>query len=185
MVVVDCTPPEVEVEVVVDADGDVVVVVPLAAGRVVLVVLVLVDVDDDEVVDVDVVVVGDAGGAGEGVKTPLSVVPLPALPKMSASGFPEINSMAVMKSRARTKTMPMVPAMAPQENRSGAPGCRGRGRAGGSVVARRRSVAGASATAEISRCSVSAACRHLDGVCWVAPLGRRSPDDLGRRRCIR
>ena len=136
------------------------------------------------VVDVVVVVVVDAGGAGEGVKTPLSVVPLPALPKMSASGFPEISSMAVMKSRARAKTMPTVAAMAPHENPSGAPDRRGPGRPGGSVVARRCSVAGASATAEISRrCGLPRWCRcHLDRVRRPAALRRRPSDDLGRRR---
>ncbi len=122
MVVVACTPPVVDV--VVEAEGDVVVVVSLDAGRVdVVVVVLVVDVDDDVVTEVDVVVV-DAGGAGAGVKIPLSVVPLPALPKMSASGFPEISSMAVMNRRARTKTMPTVAAMAPQANRGGPPGRR-------------------------------------------------------------
>ena len=176
VVVVACTPPVVEV--VEDADGDVVVVVTLDAGGVVLVVLLLVVVllvDVDEVGD-EVVVVGDAGGAGEGVKTPLSVVPLPALPKMSASGFPEISSMAVMKSKARAKTMPTVAAMAPQENPSGAPDRRGPGRPGGSVVARRCSVAGASAAAEISRRAVSLAGADAISTVSAAP----TPSGAGR-----
>jgi hypothetical protein len=143
------------VEVVVEAEGPVVVVA--SAGTVVLVVLVVLvvtDVDDDVVVEV---VVGVPGGVVDGVKIPPTEVPLPALPKMSASGLPEISSTAVMKSSASTKTIPIVAAMTRHENPGRAVGRPVPPGATGNVVAWRRSVAGASATGEISRRSVSPA----------------------------
>lgn len=166
--------------VVVEAPG-VVEVVELPVGAVVLVVVV-----DDEVVvvlvdDVDdgdvVVVVVDVVAAGGGVTTFPTVVPLPALPKMDANGLPEISSMAVMNMRASTKTMAAVPAMADQENCRRAP-VRAPGTAGciGVVVARRRSVAGASATAEISRrrASSDAVADSISTVSAAAPVATAS-----------
>ena len=41
-------------------------------------------------------------------------VPLPAWPKIAASGLPEISSIAVMNISAITNTMAAVPAMAVQ-----------------------------------------------------------------------
>ncbi len=137
------------VEVVEVPEGAVVLVVVLGDVEVVLVVV----VDDDG--DVLVVVVDVVAGGG-GVTTFPTLVPLPALPKMDASGLPEISSIAVMSMRASTKTMAAVPAMTDQENCRRAP-VRAPGTAGciGAVVACSRSVAGASATAEISRRPVS------------------------------
>jgi hypothetical protein len=143
-----------EVVVVVAAPGDVVVVeVPVVA--VVLVVVVLVDVVEGDVVEgvivVDVVEVVEVGD-GVGVKKSLTLVPLPAFPKIAASGLPEISSTAVTNISASTNTMAAVPAMAVQVNRRGPrdrpAGCIGR------VRARIRSESGASAAAEISRRSV-------------------------------
>ncbi len=80
--------------------------------------LVEVDVDGGVVVEVDVV---DEGVvvvvvAGEPGLTMLpNVVPVPAPPKMSESGLPEMSSIAVMKSSASTNTMPAAAAMAFQE----------------------------------------------------------------------
>jgi len=142
------------VEVVEVPEGAVVLVVVLGDVVVVLdVVVVVVDVVDDGDV---VVVVVDVVAAGGGVTTFPTLVPLPALPKMDASGLPEISSIAVMSMRASTKTMAAVPAMADQENRRRAP-VRAPGTAGciGVVVACSCSVAGASATAEISKRPVS------------------------------
>ena len=182
------------------APGDVVVVEP-PAGAVVLVVElggvdVVVVVEDAVVVVVvvdDVVVVAAGGGVL------FSVVPLPALPKMDAKGLPEMSSTAVMNISASTNTMAAVPAMVGQEYRR-----TGR-RAGriGVVVASRRSVAGASAAAEISRRCVSPTGAPVDCISTVsapapavgsAPAGdaasplapvapslRRSVDDSGAR----
>ncbi len=159
------------VEVVELPVGDVVVVV--VVGDVVVVVLVDDDVDDGDVV----VVVVDVVAAGGGVTTFPTVVPLPALPKMDANGLPEISSMAVMNMRASTKTMAAVPAMADQENCRRAP-VRAPGTAGctGVVVACRRSVAGASATAEISRRPVSsdAVADSISTVSAAAPVATAS-----------
>jgi hypothetical protein len=83
-----------------------------------VVVLVELDVDDGVVVEVDVVeegvvdVVVEAGGEPPLPLLPKNVVPEPAPPKMSDSGFPEISSTAVMKSKASTNTMPAAAAMA-------------------------------------------------------------------------
>lgn len=135
-----------------------VVLVVVVDGEVVVVLVDDGDVDDGEVVVVvvDVVDVVDVVAAGGGVTTFPTLVPLPALPKMDASGLPEISSIAVMSMSASTKTMAAVPAMADQENGRRAP-VRAPGTAGciGVVVACSRSVAGASATAEISRRPVS------------------------------
>ena len=127
-----------------------------------------------EVVEVEVEVVVDVAG---GFTRLCSVVPVSAPPKIADKGWPEISSTAVINSSARTNTTAAVPAMAPQENRCGArgrpgPGCIGR------VVARRRSVAGAPAAAEISRRSVSPADGAGDVILTVsaAPL----PSGSGR-----
>jgi len=107
------------VVVVVDAVVGV-VVVALAFGAVVLVVVaaVVVVVEVDAPV-VEVVVVGVAGGAGDWLTRLFSVVPVSAPPKIVDRGLPEISSMAVMNSSARTNTIPTVPAMARQENPGG------------------------------------------------------------------
>ena len=141
--------------VVVFAGAGDVVVVTSPVGAVVLVVVapVVVVVDDvDEVEDVpDVVVVdvvvlgGVVAGAGPGEKRFFTDVPTSDPPKMLDNGLPEISSMAVMKRSASTNTMTAVAAMA----RHVIAGRRPAGRIG-LVVACRRSVAGASATAEIS-----------------------------------
>lgn len=152
------------VEVPVGA-GDV-VVVTLPAGALVLVVVVpgvvvvvVVDDDVDEVEDVlvgrvvgVVVLVGVVAGAGPGEKRFFTEVPTADPPKMLDNGLPEISSIAVMKRSASTNTMTAVPAMA----RHVMPGRRTTGRTG-LVVACRRSVAGASATAEISTVSPTGA----------------------------
>ena len=147
--------------VVVEEAPTVVDVVELPFGLVVLVV-VLEDVEvvvvvlevGDVVVEV-VVVVLDVGNVVEVGDGGVKMFPLPELPKIDPSGLPEISSMATMSKRASTKTMAVVPAMTGQEN-LWAP-ARPRGTAGclGVVVACSRSVAGASATAEISRLPVS------------------------------
>ena len=123
-------------------------------------------------------------GAGGGVL--FSVVPLPALPKIDANGLPEMSSMAVMNMSASTNTMAAVPAMVGQENRRAGP------RAGGIgvVVASRRSVAGASAAAEISRRCVSPTGAPVDCISTVsapAPavglgVGRTTRITAGARR---
>jgi len=145
-VVVVVEPPGV-VEVVEVPEGAVVLVVVLEDVEVVVVVLEVGDV----VVEVVVVVleVGNVVEVGDGG---VKMFPLPALPKIDPSGLPEISSMATMSKRASTKTMAVVPAITDQENRRRAP-VRAPGTAGciGVVVACSRSVAGASATAEISR----------------------------------
>ena len=109
--------------VVVDDDAVVdVVVLALAFGAVVLVVVVaavvvVVEVDAPvvEVVEVGVVV----GGAGDWLTTFPSEVPVSAPPKIVDRGLPEISSIAVTSSSARTNTMATVPAMARQEKPGG------------------------------------------------------------------
>jgi hypothetical protein len=144
----------------VEAPGVVVVVAP-PVGAVVLVVvapLVVVVVEPGVVVLVDVVEVVGVGVVlvgGEGLTRLFKVVPVSAPPKMADSGLPEISSMAVMKSSASTNTVTALTAIARQENPR-----RRAGRATvvrlGLVEATRRSVAGASAVAEISKRWVSA-----------------------------
>ncbi len=161
-----------EVVVVVDAVGGV-VVVSLAFGAVVLVVVVaaLVVVVEVDAPVVEVVDVGVAGGAGDGLTKFLTEVPVSAPPKIVDSGFPEISSMAVMNSSARTKTMATVPAMARQENPCGVR--RAAVARAGVDVACRRCVAGVSVVAEISRRSVSADGAADDVISIVS--GARAP----------
>ena len=126
--VVDVAPPDV----VVTGPGFVVVVVDPPVGELVVleaptlvevvveddcwVVLVLV-LDDVVLVDVlGVVVVVGAGGGGLPPRLP-SEVPVPALPKIEASGFPAISSTTVTTSSAARKTTPAVPATAFQVKR--------------------------------------------------------------------
>ncbi len=169
--------------VVVDDAGEVVVVVELPVGAVVFVVLVadvvvVVDVDEVEVEVVDVVPGVDVGvvvGAPDVPPRLLSVVPVSDPPKIADNGLPEINSMAVMNTRASTKTMATVAAMVRQENRR-TPGRVPAGRIG-VVVARRRSVAGASAVAEISRRSVSPTGAATDSIWTVSALPPSSGAD--------
>ena len=161
---------------VVEAPGDV-VVVEVPVGAVVLVV-VLTGVDvvvvEDELVVVEVgddVVVEVTGG---GVL--FSEVPVPALPKIDASGLPEMSSTAVMNMSASTNTMAAVPAMAGQEKRHAGP------REGGTgvVVASNCSVAGASAFAEISRRSVAPTGAAVDSISTVSdPAPAVDPDSVG------
>ncbi len=162
--------------VVVDAAGDV-VVVALLLGAVVLVVVVA-DVVVVVVDEVDVVVdeVGAVVGAGGELTRFCSVVPLSEPPKIAVNGLPEISSTAVMNMSASTNTMAAVPAMAPQENRR----TRGRLAAGriGAVLARKSSVAGASASAEISRRSVSPAGAAADSIWTVSATSPSSGADL-------
>ena len=162
---------------VVEAPGDV-VVVEVPVGAVVLVV-VLTDVDvvvvEDELVVVevgdDVVVVEVTGG---GVL--FSEVPVPALPKIDASGLPEMSSTAVMNMSASTNTMAAVPAMAGQEKRRAGP----REGATGVVVASSCSVAGASAFAEISRRSVAPTGAAVDSISTVSdPAPAVDPGSVG------
>jgi hypothetical protein len=162
--------------VVVDAAEGVVVVVALALGAVVLVVVVaavvvVVEVDAPVVEVVEVVDVGVTGVAGDGLTRFFSVVPVSAPPKIVDRGFPEISSMAVMKSSARTNTIATVPAMARHENPCGvtrrAAACRP-GVVIGAVVACKRWVAGVSAVAEISSRSVSAAGAAADAISIVS-----------------
>ena len=135
---------------------------------------------------VDVVVVGVAGGAGDWLTRLPSVVPVSAPPKIVDSGLPEISSIAVMNSSARTKTMATVPAMARQEKPGGV-------RAGRALSRRCRrglqALRGRSRrVAEISRRSVSADEAADDAISTVsarvAALRPRLPDHLrgGRRR---
>ncbi len=170
--------------VVVAGAGDVVVVVAAPTGAVVLVVVapvvVLVVVDDVEVVDVvvvvvDGVVVGVVAGACGGVTRSLSVVPASDPPKIAESGLPEISSIAVMNNKASTNTTAALAAMARQENRPASAGRRTAGRIG-LVEARRRSVAGASATAEISS-SVSRTGAAVDSIWTVSAFpSSRGPE---------
>ncbi len=163
--------------VVVDGAGDV-VVVALLVGAVVLVVD-EVDVVVDEVGVVDVVVdeVGVVVDGGGELTRFCTVVPLSAPPKIAAKGLPEISSTAVMNMSASTNTTAAVVAMAPQENRR-TPGWLGAGRIG-AVLARRRSVAGASVSAEISRRSVSPTGAAADSIWAVSatspPSGAARP----------
>jgi len=158
VVVVACAP----AVVVVDTLGDVVVVTP-PVGAVVLVVVVVpavvvvvvvapAVVDVVEAVDVDV---GVVLGVGDGLTRFFRVVPESAPPKMAANGLPEISSMAVINKSASTNTTTALAATACHENRRAVAG---RATAGGTglVEARKRSVAGASVAALISRASVSA-----------------------------
>ena len=151
VVVVDDTPGAVEVVEL--PFGFVVLVEVLEDAEVVLVVVVL-EVGDVVVV-VEVVVVFEVGVVVVVCEGGVKMFPFPALPKIDPSGLPEISSMATMSKRASTKTMAVVPTMTGHENRwAPLPPPRTAG-AAGAVVARRRSVAGASATAEISRRPVS------------------------------
>jgi len=164
-VVVACTP----VVVVVDALGDVVVVAP-PAGAVVLVVVVVPAAVVVVVLAADVVDVVEVGvvlGPGEGFTRFLSVVPVSAPPKMLAKGLPEISSMAVMSRSASTNTMAALAAIARHENRRTTVGRLSAGDAG-SVEACKRSAAGASAAALISRRSVSAAGSAVDDMTLVS-----------------
>jgi len=208
---------------VVVVDGLVVVVVDVPAGGlvvvvvfvVVLVAVVDVLVVDDVVVDAVVEVVdvgarvvvvgdgegdGDGDGDGDGVKMCCTLVPVPWLPKMAESGWPEISSIPVMNKRAITNTMAAVPAIVCQLNDRAAPGRPSRvGPAGciGRVVASIRSVAGAAparappSAAEISRRSVSSP-NAVDGdetssddaaspVATVEPSLRSRVDESGAR----
>ncbi len=157
--------------VVDEAPGEV-VVVELPAGAVVLVVVLveaLVVVVFGGAVDVVVVVLADVVVVCDGVK----MFPLPELPKIDPNGLPEISSMAMMSRRASTNTTAAVPAMTGQENDRRAP-VRVLGTAGNArvVVARRCSVAGASASAEISSrpvCSRGAAADCISTVSSPAP----------------
>lgn len=186
VVVVAPSPPVV---VVVDVVGVVVVAVLPALGDVVVV---LDDVVDDEFVVVvapagDVVVVVVEPG-DDGPKMWEIVGPVLLLPKIDARGLPAISSIAVIKRSASTKTMALVPAMAFHENfrpiSQPSPGLRSpcpsvpavasaRSAAGaiagtGTVCAWRRSVAGASATAEISRRFASSADAPPDSIFAVS-----------------
>ena len=168
---------------VVVAPGAIVVVVLVGVVVLVVVLVVLVvDLVGDVVVDVagggGIVVVG--AGAGDGAKMFLTVVPTLLFPKIAASGFPEISSIAVMNISAITNTMAAVPAMVVHRNRRGLPDRPG-GRAGciGRVVASMRSVAGASATAEISRCWVSWAGAADDAISAVSAPAPGDVDPVG------
>jgi len=147
--------------VVVEAPGCVVDVPATVVLEVVVAVVLVVGVVDVVVVVLVVggVVVVVVVGGGDGLKMFLTVVPLPPPPKIEESVRPEISSMAVMKPSASTNTTAAVPAMAFQLMRdvtSGRARPLGRRVAGGTdVVARRRSVAGPPAAAEISRRCVS------------------------------
>jgi len=149
--------------VVVDKAGAVVVVVvvELPVGAVVLVVVdvvpavVVVVVDAVEVVEV--VDVGVLAGAGDGLTRFFTVVPVSAPPKIAERGLPEISSIAVINSSARTKTMATVPAMARHENPAAT--SRPGPRRVGAVAGWRRCVACGDAAGAGTR-SVSAA---LDG----------------------
>jgi len=162
--------------VVVEAPGVVVVVAPLG-GTVVLVadpplvvvvvelgvlVLVLVLVDVVDVVEVEVV-----AGAGGGLTRFFKVVPVSAPPKMADSGLPEISSTAVMTSNASTNTVTALTAMARKENPRRRAG-RATAARWGLVEATRRSVAGASAAAEISKRWVSATGDAVDAISTVS-----------------
>ncbi len=84
------------------------------------------------------------------------VGPVPAFPKMSASGLPEISSTAVMNPSESKKTTPIAAATAFQLSPRAVPGrARPGGRVGTEEVARRRSAAGALVAAVISRRCVS------------------------------
>jgi hypothetical protein len=161
-------------------------------GTVVLVVLVVdVVVGEDVVVVgetvvvvlgtvVDVVVVVDAGG-DEGLTTLFNEVPDPPWPKMEDNGLPAMSSTTVTNSSASANTMAAVPARDFQLKRPGgrpspapaAASARGRARVPspvpsptrtGVVLACRRSVAGASATAETSRRPVVPAAAAVDSI---------------------
>ena len=130
---------------------------------------------------------GDGDGDGDGVKMCCTLVPVPWLPKMAESGWPEISSIPVMNKRAITNTMAAVPAIVCQLNDRGTPGRPSRvGPAGciGTVVASIRSVAGVPppgavparappSAAEISRRSVSSP-NVVDGD-EVSPADSASP----------
>lgn len=170
--------------VVVEAPG-VVVVVALPGGSVVLVavpplVVVVVEFGAVVLVDVvdvvDVVEVGVVAGAGDGLTRFFNVVPVSAPPKMLDSGFPEISSTAVMNSSANTNTVTALMAMARQENPRRTAGRATAARVG-LVDATRRSVAGASAVAEISKRWVSATGAAVDAISTVsASLSRPGSD---------
>lgn len=172
---------------VVEAPG-VVVVAP--AGPVVLVavpplvvavppLVVVVVVVELGVVVVDVVGVGVVTGAGDGLTRFFNVVPVSAPPKMADNGLPEISSTAVMNSSASTNTVTALTAMARQENPRRTAGRATAARVG-LVEATRRSVAGASAAAEISRRWVSATGAAVDAISTVsASLSCPNPDGPG------
>jgi hypothetical protein len=187
VVVVVAPRPPVVVDVVVV--GVVVVVVPPGLDDVVVV---LDDVVLEELVVVVVVPAGDVvvvvvEPGDDGPKMWEIDGPVPLLPKIDANGLPAISSMAVINKRANTKTMALVPAMAFQENfrpiSQPSPGLRSpcpsvlpvpsvpsavptEGTA--TVCAWRRSVAGASATAEISRRFVSSTDAPPDSILAVS-----------------
>ena len=144
---------------VVEVWGAIVAVV--LVGAVVLVVVLAAVVEVDEVV-VDVVGGVDGFGVtvgdGDGVKMFLTDGPLPAFPKISASGLPEMSSMAVMNNSAITNTTAAVPAMVVQRKVRGLPDpATFPDSRMGRVVASIRRGAGTSVTAEISRRSVPSA----------------------------
>jgi hypothetical protein len=166
-------------------------VVVVVEGTVVLVVVVVAG-DDVVVVDgTDVVEVGEVGvvvdvvvvvaGGGGGLTTLFTDVPVPPWPKIADRGLPAMSSMAVTNSSASTNTMAAVPAMVfqlsrPSGRRPRAPAPSPvRGPApvpspvpfptvGGVVLACRRSLAGASATAETSRRSVVSDAAAVDSI---------------------
>ena len=175
VVVVDPLSPGPVVVVVGTVVGVVVVTLPL--GGVVPVVVVAPVVVDVVVLDapvVEVVEVFDEGVvvcAGDGLTRFFNVVPVSAPPKIADRGLPEISSIAVMNSSARTNTTATLPAMARQEKpccvvRRAT--CLGAGVGVGVVVARRRWVSGDSAVAEISRRSVSLAGAGGDAIVTVS-----------------
>ncbi len=161
VVVVD-EPPVVEVVVVVTPP---VVLVVEDDGWVVLVVVVLVD---DVVVDVVVVVVA-AGAGGFPLTTPPRVVPVPASPKMEASGLPAISSTTVTKSSAARKTTPAVPATAFQVKRCDANGA-------AEADATSRWVAGVPAVALTSSGAVRSDAEPDASICVVSSVTSCAPD---------
>jgi hypothetical protein len=168
--------------VVVVVEGTVVLVVVVVAGEDVVV------VDGTDVVEVgevglvvDVVVVVVEAGGDEGLTTLSTDVPVPPWPKIADRGLPAMSSMAVTNSRAITNTMAAVPAMDFQLNRlrgrpprvpapvlvrgpASVPSPVASPTAAGVVLACRRSVAGASATAETSRRSVVSDAAAVDSI---------------------
>lgn len=128
--------------------------VVLVAVAPVVVVVELVEVVVVAVVVV-VVVVGVVAGVS-GLTRLFNVVPVSAPPKMADSGLPEMSSTAVMNKRANTNTVTALTAMVRQENPREAEG-RTTAAGVGLDEATSRSVAGASAVAEISKRRVSAA----------------------------
>jgi hypothetical protein len=198
VVVVVAPRPPVVVDVVVL--GVVVVVLPALDD----VVVVLDDVVVDELVVVVVVPAGDVvvvvvEPGEDGLRMLEMVGPVSLLPKIDARGLPAISSMAVINNRANTKTMALVPAMAFQENfrpisqpspglRSPCPSVPSAATDAtdptdpadptggtGTVRASRRSVAGASATAEISSRFVSSFPAPPDSILAVSSAAGPTP----------